>query len=171
MPAIIAPAWPRDPNFPSVLQGTVLPSCWHCLDPLLFLSAASWQDPQASCPCHCPCRCRYHRHDSNRLPPLSTSKFLPTTPSTRLPINIPAPLLPWSCLLLLLFATCPFLLLPFPSDHRSCSTIFFPSQPMMNISFPHHHPDDCHCSLHLHCKKSHDRRCGACLGGSKTCKK
>jgi hypothetical protein len=24
----------------------------------------------------------------------------------------------------------------------------------MNISFPHRHPDDCHCSLHLHRKKS-----------------
>ncbi len=34
MPAIIAPAWPRDPNFPSVLQEIVLPSCWHRLDPL-----------------------------------------------------------------------------------------------------------------------------------------
>ncbi len=154
MPAIIAPAWPRDPNFPSVLQGTVLPSCRHCLNPLSSLSAARWQDPRASCPCRRPRRCHYHRRNSNHPPPLSMSKFLPTTPSTRLPINIPTPPLPWFCLLLLLLASRPFLLLPCPLDHRSRSSIFFLSQPMTNISFHHRHLDDCLCSLHLHCKKS-----------------
>ncbi len=28
-----------------------------------------------------------------------------------------------------------------------------PLQPMTNISFPHHHPNNCRCSLHLHRKK------------------
>jgi hypothetical protein len=40
------------------------------------------------------------------------------------------------------------------THHHSHSSIFFPSQPVTNISFPHRHPDDCHCSLHLHRKKS-----------------
>ncbi len=65
-----------------------------------------------------------------------------------------APPLPQFRVLLLLLASHPFLLLPCPSDHRSGSSIFFPLQPVTNISFPHCHPNDCHCSLHLHCKKS-----------------
>ncbi len=154
MPAIIAPTWPRDPNFPSVLQGIFLPSCRHRLDPLTSLSAASWQDLQASCQCRRPRHCRYHRRDSDCPPPFFTSKFLPTTPSTRLPIDIPAPPLPWFCILLLLLASRPFLLLPCPLDHPSCSSIFFLSQPVTNISFPHRHPNNSCCLLRLHRKKS-----------------
>ncbi len=44
-------------------------------------------------------------------------------------------------------------------QHRqSCSSIFFRWEPVTNISFPHCHPNDRCCSLHLHHQKSPRRK-------------